>query len=70
MSQLEENQAGYDAVNLIDFVDRLEGDLLLIHGTGDDKQFDMMVYPNEHRAIEGARLHAYTKIAAYFKEKL
>lgn len=88
MGQLEENQAGYDAVNLINFVDRLEGDLLLIHGTGDDnvkfaftlqfadalikanKQFDMMVYPNEHHGIEGARLHVYTKIANYFKEKL
>ena len=42
MNQLEENQTGYDAVNLIDFVD----------------------------GIEGARLHAYTKIADYFKEKL
>lgn len=88
MGQLEENQAGYDAVNLINFVDRLEGDLLLIHGSGDDnvkfaftlqfadalikadKQFDMMVYPNEHHGIEGARLHVYTKIADYFKEKL
>ncbi len=88
MGQLEENQAGYDAVNLINFVDLLEGDLLLIHGTGDDnvkfaftlqfadalikanKQFDMMVYPNEHHGIEGARLHVYTKIADYFEEKL
>ena len=88
MGQLHENQAGYDAVNLINFVDRLEGDLLLIHGTGDEnvkfaftlqfadalieanKQFDMMVYPNEHHGIEGARLHVYTKIADYFKEKL
>jgi len=72
MGQLAENQEGYDAVNLINFVDRLEGDLLLIHGTGDEnvkfaftlqfadalikanKQFDMMVYPNEHHGIEGS----------------
>jgi len=88
MGQLDENQEGYDAVNLINFVDRLEGDLLLIHGTGDEnvkfaftlqfadalikanKQFDMMVYPNEHHGIEGARLHVYTKIAEYFQDKL
>ena len=57
-SRRRRHHAGYDAVNLIDFVDRLEGDLLSIHGTGDDKQFDMMVYPNEHHGIEGARLHA------------
>jgi len=30
----------------------------------------MMVYPNEHHGIEGARLHVYTKIANYFQEKL
>lgn len=88
MGQLDENQEGYDAVNLINFVDRLEGDLLLIHGTGDEnvkfaftlqfadalikanKQIDMMVYPNEHHGIEGARLHVYTKIANYFQDKL
>lgn len=88
MDQLEDNPEGYARVNLNNFVDRLEGDLLLIHGTGDEnvkfaftlqfadalikanKQFDMMVYPNEHHGIEGARLHVYTKIANYFKEKL
>ncbi len=88
MDQLSVNQKGYDAVNLNNFVDRLQGQLLLIHGTGDEnvkwaftlqfadalikagKQFDMMVYPNEHHGIEGARQHVYTKIADYFKEKL
>ncbi|MFK7958472.1 MAG: S9 family peptidase [Lysobacterales bacterium] len=88
MDQLSVNQQGYDAVNLINFVDRLEGKLLLIHGTGDEnvkwaftlqfadalikagKQFDMMVYPNEHHGIEGARQHVYTKIASYFKDNL
>jgi dipeptidyl-peptidase-4 len=88
MDQLEDNPEGYARVNLSNYADRLEGDLLLIHGTGDEnvkyaftlqfadalikanKQFDMMVYPNEHHGIEGARLHIYTKIADYFKEKL
>ncbi len=88
MGLLEENQAGYDAVNLMNFADKLEGDLLLIHGTGDEnvkfaftlqfanslinagKQFDMMVYPNEHHGIEGHRQHVYTKIRDYFFDKL
>ncbi|MEJ8566158.1 S9 family peptidase [Elongatibacter sediminis] len=88
MDQLDVNPEGYAAVNLENFADRLEGDLLLIHGTGDEnvkfaftlqfadslikagKQFDMMVYPNEHHGIEGARQHVYTKIANYFHDKL
>ncbi|MDT8319704.1 MAG: DPP IV N-terminal domain-containing protein [Xanthomonadales bacterium] len=88
MGQLEEHPEGYEAVNLENFADLLQGDLLLIHGSGDEnvkfaftlqfadalikanRQFDMMVYPNEHHGIEGARLHVYTKIADYFLEKL
>jgi len=88
MDFLADNPEGYYQTNLLNFADRLQGDLLLIHGTGDEnvkfaftlqfadalikagKQFDMMVYPNEHHGIEGARLHVYTKIANYFKEKL
>lgn len=38
--------------------------------TWEGKQFDMMVYPNEHHGIEGARLHLYTRIANYFRNKL
>ena len=88
MGQLEEHPEGYEAVNLENFADRLEGDLLLIHGTGDEnvkwaftlqfadalieagKQFDMMIYPNEHHGLENVRQHVYTKIAEYFEEKL
>ena len=88
MGFLDENEKGYYETNLLNFADRLQGDLLLIHGTGDEnvkfaftlqfadaliaagKQFDMMVYPNQHHGIEGARLHVYTKIANYFEEKL
>ncbi len=88
MDQLENNPEGYARVNLSNYADKLEGDLLLVHGTGDEnvkfaftlqfanalikanRQFDMMVYPNEHHGIEGARLHVFTKVAEYFKEKL
>jgi dipeptidyl-peptidase-4 len=88
MGFLEENEAGYREVNLMNYADRLQGDLLLIHGTGDEnvkfaftlqfadslikanKQFDMMVYPNQHHGIEDAELHVYTKIADYFIDKL
>lgn len=88
MGFIDENEKGYFETNLLNFADRLQGDLLLIHGTGDEnvkfaftlqfadaliaagKQFDMMVYPNEHHGIEGARLHVYTKIANYFQDKL
>jgi dipeptidyl-peptidase-4 len=88
MGFLKENEAGYRAVNLINDADKLQGDLLLIHGTGDEnvkfaftlqfadslikqnKQFDMMVYPNQHHGIEGAQLHVYTKMTNYFLEKL
>jgi len=87
MGFLAENEEGYRQTNLLNYADRLEGNLLLIHGTGDEnvkfaftlqfadalivnnKQFDMMVYPNEHHGIENARLHVYTKIADYFKQK-
>jgi dipeptidyl-peptidase 4 len=88
MGFLEDNAAGYREVNLMNDADRLQGDLLLIHGTGDEnvkfaftlqfadslikanKQFDMMVYPNQHHGIEDAQLHVYTKIADYFIDKL
>lgn len=88
MDQLEDNPQGYYETNLLNFADRLQGDLLLIHGSGDEnvkfaftlqfadalikanRPFDMMVYPNEHHGIEGARLHVYTKIRDYFLDKL
>ncbi|PCI32522.1 MAG: hypothetical protein COB54_07220 [Alphaproteobacteria bacterium] len=88
MSFIEDNQAGYDAVNLINFADKLEGKLLLIHGSGDEnvkyaftlqfadalikhnKQFDMMIYPNEHHGISGAQMHVFTKIRNYFLDNL
>lgn len=36
MGSPEENQSGYRKVNLMNYADRLQGSLLLIHGTGDE----------------------------------
>ena len=36
MGTPEENPEGYAAVNLVNFADRLQGKLMLIHGTGDE----------------------------------
>lgn len=32
----QENKAGYDAANVLEYVQNLKGNLLIIHGTGDD----------------------------------
>jgi dipeptidyl-peptidase-4 len=83
-----ENPEGYAAVNLMNYADRLQGKLLLIHGTGDEnvkfaftlqfadsliranKQFDMMVYPNQRHAISDFRLHVFSTMTRYFDENL
>jgi dipeptidyl-peptidase-4 len=36
MGLLHENKAGYQATNVLDYVDDYEGGLMLVHGTGDD----------------------------------
>ncbi|MGH8166147.1 MAG: prolyl oligopeptidase family serine peptidase, partial [Woeseiaceae bacterium] len=36
MGMLDENPQGYREVNLLNYADKLEGDLLLIHGSGDE----------------------------------
>jgi dipeptidyl-peptidase-4 len=36
MGFLEDNPQGYAEVNLINYADQLQGDLLLIHGSGDE----------------------------------
>lgn len=84
MNLPEKNPDGYAYVNLINFADQLQGNLLLIHGTGDDnvkfaftlqfadalikagKDFDMMIYPNEHHDIRGAQQHVFRQITRYF----
>ena len=88
MDSIEDNPKGYYETNVINYADKLEGDLLLIHGTGDEnvkfaftlqfadalikhnKQFDMMVYPNQHHGIRDAQWHVFTKISNYFLDKL
>ena len=88
MDSLENNLQGYYEVNLMNFADRLQGNLLLIHGTGDEnvkygftlqladaliaanKQFDMMIYPNQRHDLDDVRLHLFTRITNYFLEKL
>ena len=88
MGSLEDNEEGYASTNLLNYADKLQGNLLLVHGTGDEnvkfaftlqfanaliaenKQFDMMVYPNRHHGIRDARLHLFTKIANYFFKNL
>ena len=88
MNLLENNSKGYYETNLINYADKLQGNLLLIHGTGDEnvkfaftlqfadalikagKQFDMMVYPNQHHGIRDYQQHVFTKVTNYFLEKL
>jgi dipeptidyl-peptidase-4 len=36
MGLLSENEAGYDSASVFSYIDRFKGELLLIHGTGDD----------------------------------
>lgn len=88
MGTPEENPEGYAAVNVMNYADKLQGKLLLIHGTGDenvkfaftlqfadslikaDKQFDMMVYPNQRHGISDFRLHVFSTISRYFEDNL
>ena len=88
MDSFENNPQGYYEVDLMNFADKLQGNLLLIHGTGDEnvkygftlqfadaliasnKQFDMMIYPNQHHDLDDVRLHLFTRMTDYFLEKL
>lgn len=84
----QDNPDGYYQVNVMNFADGLQGDLLLMHGTGDEnvkyaftlqfadslvkagKQFDMMIYPNEHHDVDGVKPHVYRTIERYFAQRL
>ncbi len=88
MDSFENNPQGYYDVDLMNFADRLQGNLLLIHGSGDEnvkygftlqladaliannKQFDMMIYPNQRHDLDDVRLHLFTRMTDYFLEKL
>ena len=82
------NPEGYAAVNVMNDAHRLEGKLLLIHGSGDenvkfaftlqfadaliraDRQFDMLVYPNQRHGISDYRGHVFATMTRYFKDHL
>ncbi len=88
MDSYENNPQGYYQVNLMNFADKLQGNLLLIHGSGDEnvkygftlqladaliahnKQFDMMIYPNQRHDLDDVRRHLFTRMSNYFREKL
>jgi dipeptidyl-peptidase-4 len=84
-----ENEKDFMEGSPITYAKNLEGNLLLIHGTGDDnvhyqnaealinelvaqnKQFDLMVYPNRSHGIsegKGTTLHLYNLMYRYLKE--
>ncbi|WP_394358998.1 prolyl oligopeptidase family serine peptidase [Galbibacter orientalis] len=85
----QENEEDFIEGSPVTYAKDLEGNLLVIHGTGDDnvhyqnmeflinelirqnKQFDIMVYPNRsHGIYEGANTsrHLYTLITNYLLE--
>ncbi len=90
MGLLSENKAGYDAADVLSTAGQLEGNLLLIHGSGDDnvhpqntmqlvdkfiaenRQFDLMIYPNRNHRISGGNTsgHLFTLITNYLLENL
>ncbi len=90
MTTPQENPGGYDENSPINHVEKLKGDYLLVHGSGDDnvhvqntmrliealvqanKQFDWAIYPDKAHGISGGntRLHLYSKMTNFIKEKL
>lgn len=85
------NAEGFKLGSPITHAKNLKGDLLLVHGTGDDnchyqtmellinkliaedKQFEMMAYPNRSHGIyeyENTRPHLYKLMADFFLEHL
>ena len=85
-----ENPSGYDDNSPFNYPELLEGNFLLIHGSGDDnvhvqnsmrmiealiqanKQFDWGIYPDKNHGIYGGntRIHLFTKMTNFIKEKL
>ncbi len=85
----QENKDDYEKGSPINYADKLKGNLLIVHGTGDDnvhyqstemlvnelikqnKQFEMMAYPNRsHGIYEGTntRRHLFTLLTRYLME--
>jgi dipeptidyl-peptidase-4 len=88
---LSDYRDNYVEFSAITHAANLEGNLLLVHGTGDDnvhfqgserlinefikqnKQFDLMIYPNRRHGIvegEGTSLHINSMRTKYFEEHL
>jgi len=86
----QENPEDFKLGSPINYAKNLKGNLLLIHGTGDDnvhyqsaemlinelikqdKQFDLMIYPNRSHGIyegENTSKHLYTLLTNYILEK-
>jgi dipeptidyl-peptidase-4 len=82
----QDNAADYKAASPIGFAANLKGDLLIVHGTGDDnvhyqgterlinelirnnKQFQMMAYPNRTHSIsegENTTRHLFSLLTDY-----
>jgi len=90
MGTLQSNPTGFDSNAPMAYADKLKGNFLLVHGTGDDnvhfqnsvelinalvrnnKQFDLMVYPDRNHGIYGGktRLHLYNLMTNYILENL
>lgn len=90
MGTLETNPTGFDDNAPMAYANMLKGNLLLVHGTGDDnvhfqnsielinalvknnKQFDLMIYPDRNHGIYGGktRLHLYNLMTDYILENL
>ena len=86
MGLVSENPEAYEEGSPINFAKNLQGNLLLVHGTGDDnvhyqntaalinelirqnKQFQVMIYPNRTHSIyigRNTRRHLYTLLYDY-----
>ena len=79
MNTPQNNPEGYRKGSPITYAEGLEGNLLLIHGTGDDKlikngkMFTQISYPMRSHSInerEGTTLHLRKTMAKYWLEHL
>ncbi len=61
MGLIEDNAAGYDSASVFNYVDQLQGKLLLIHGTGDDN-----VHPQNSLQLADHFVKANKQVDMYF----
>lgn len=91
----QENPEGYDQNSPVFHTDKIKGNYLLVHGSGDDnvhyqnamelvksmieqdKEFELMIYPNKNHGIYGSyenggnvRMHLFKKINAFLFKHL